>query len=135
MPQHTYILPKKMMNSTFLNVKTIILNARRPYRLRVFPFCRRQAIFTTCACLVRRQLHLQCKTISRFPNNFLWASPPVCSSFTPTSFEKENLVNLKPSKNNVDSTGSNFKNTWLSMCHLRFVRITRYHGKLYSRHL
>ena len=47
---------------------------------------------------------------------------------------QKNLKNLKPSMNNVVSTGKNFAKTQLSMCHIGCVRFAGYCGQMY-RHL
>ena len=42
---------------------------------------------------------------------------------------------FKPTIHNVLSTGTNIVKIWLSLCLLRCVRLARYCGKMYSRHL
>ena len=48
---------------------------------------------------------------------------------------QKNSKTLKPSMNNVVSTGMNFVKPWLSMCHLGGVRFARYCGQMYGHHL
>ena len=42
---------------------------------------------------------------------------------------------LKPSMNNVVSTGMKFAKALHSVCHMRCVRFARYCGQMYRRHL